>query len=558
MNPILNPQEFIPDVQSKYTVIKDEIQPIDLNEDSWSMDYFVIFFHTGPRDPIATELLHLLDKHNNPGVSEFPCKIVAISMDSPQAIYDWVQEFPDFDVPMMSDKENAIGEQFGVMMEWSPGLDHPGPGYCANAAFIVDRFDKVRYHSVLDARCVHDLDELARVVKALRATDEGMLAMVDWKDDSNSVENSKKAILKWQEDYYESYKAKHTMMGKMKGTIEAGKKKGWFGWWGGKSSDDEQQEDEREGSQEEETDESPQEDEEGAPEKEMEDYNAPITDYATLETENHNWKYNFGRLCIAEEFPIDEEGDYNEEEEDSVVAEDEQTEDEQKYSEDEEDHNEETSVEEEESRADDEEVAEQTVAKNKADEKTATKNKTEPKAGQRQADSEKQKQPPVRKQGSATTTKSGNPSGTKNTSSARTPPRNRNQSGSRNPPRTRNPSGARSPSRAKAISANRNAAGARNPPRTKTPTSTRNQSGTRTPSRARATHASRNASRGRTPPRTQTTARNSSGARAAPKSRNQSGPRAAQRANTTSGNRNPAKSRNPSGKPQKAVNKKKR
>ena len=550
MNPILNPQEFIPDVQSKYTVIKDEIQPIDLNEDSWSMDYFVIFFHTGPRDPIATELLHLLDKHNNPGVSEFPCKIVAISMDSPQAIYDWVQEFPDFDVPMMSDKENAIGEQFGVMMEWSPGLDHPGPGYCANAAFIVDRFDKVRYHSVLDARCVHDLDELARVVKALRATDEGMLAMVDWKDDSNSVENSKKAILKWQEDYYESYKAKHTMMGKMKGTIEAGKKKGWFGWWGGKSSDDEQQEDEIEGSQDDETEESPAEDEEGAPEKEMEDYNAPITDYATLETENHNWKYNFGRLCIAEEFPIDEEGDYNEE--------DEHTEDEQKYSEDEKEHNEETNVEEEDSREDDEEVAERAVAKSKADEKTATKNKTEPKAGQRQADSGKQKQPPVRKQGSASTTKSGNPSRTKNTSSARTPPRNRNQSGSRNPPRTRNPSGARSPSRAKATSANRNAAGARNPPRTKTPTSTRNQSGTRTPSRARATHASRNASRGRTPPRTQTTARNSSGARAAPKSRNQSGPRAAQRANTTSGNRNPAKSRNQSGKPQKAGNKKKR
>ena len=554
MNPILNPQEFIPDVQSKYTVIKDEIQPIDLNEDSWSMDYFVIFFHTGPRDPIATELLHLLDKHNNPGVSEFPCKIVAISMDSPQAIYDWVQEFPDFDVPMMSDKENAIGEQFGVMMEWSPGLDHPGPGYCANAAFIVDRFDKVRYHSVLDARCVHDLDELARVVKALRATDEGMLAMVDWKDDSNSVKNSKKAILKWQEDYYESYKAKHTMMGKMKGTIEAGKKKGWFGWWGGKSSDDEQQEDEREGSQDEETEEYPEEDEEGAPEKEMEDYNAPITDYATLETENHNWKYNFGRLCIAEEFPIDEEGDYNEEED--SVAEDEQTEDEQKYSEDEEDHNEEDSVEEEESREDDEEVAEQTVARNKADEKTATQNKAEGKPGQ--TASEKQKQPPAGKQGSASTTKSRNPSGTKNTSAARTPPRNRNPSGNRNPPRTRSQSGARAPSRAKVKSANRNAAGARTISKTKTPTRTRNQSGTRTPSRARTTHASRNASRARTPPRTQITARNLSGSRAAPKTRNQSGPRAAQRANTTSGNRNPAKSRNPSGKPQKAGNKKKR
>ena len=534
MNPILNPQEFIPDVQSKYTVIKDEIQPIDLNEDSWSMDYFVIFFHTGPRDPIATELLHLLDKHNNPGVSEFPCKIVAISMDSPQAIYDWVQEFPDFDVPMMSDKENAIGEQFGVMMEWSPGLDHPGPGYCANAAFIVDRFDKVRYHSVLDARCVHDLDELARVVKALRATDEGMLAMVDWKDDSNSVENSKKAISKWQEDYYESYKAKHTMMGKMKGTIEAGKKKGWFGWWGGKSSDDEQQEDEK--SQEEETEQFPEEDEEGAPEKEMEDYNAPITDYATLETENHNWKYNFGRLCIAEEFPIDEEGDYNEDEEDSVVVDDENTEEEQNYSEDGEEPNEEDNVEEEKSRETEEEVAEQAAAKKKADQKAAPKKKTEGKAGQ--AASEKNKQPPARKQGSANTTKPRNQSGTKNTSAARTPPKNRNPSGTRNnPPRTRNPSRARTP-------AKRNTA--RTP--TRTPTRTGNQSASRTPSRARTTSANRNASRARTPSRAQTSnrTRNPSGARAPPRNRNQSGARTQPRG------------RNPSGKPQKAGNQKKR
>ena len=46
-NPILNPQEEIPDVLSKYTVIKDRVEAIDLNEDSWSTDYYVIFFPTG-------------------------------------------------------------------------------------------------------------------------------------------------------------------------------------------------------------------------------------------------------------------------------------------------------------------------------------------------------------------------------------------------------------------------------------------------------------------------------------------------------------------------------
>ena len=46
-NPILNPQEEVPDVISKYTVIKDKVEAIDLNEDRWSTDYYVVFFHTG-------------------------------------------------------------------------------------------------------------------------------------------------------------------------------------------------------------------------------------------------------------------------------------------------------------------------------------------------------------------------------------------------------------------------------------------------------------------------------------------------------------------------------
>ena len=46
-NPILNPQDEIPDVMSKYTVIKDKVEGIDLNENNWSNNYYVIFFHTG-------------------------------------------------------------------------------------------------------------------------------------------------------------------------------------------------------------------------------------------------------------------------------------------------------------------------------------------------------------------------------------------------------------------------------------------------------------------------------------------------------------------------------
>ena len=193
---ILNPQDKIPDVASKFTVVKDEIAPIDLNEDEWSKDYFVMFFHTGPQDPAATELLKLLDKKNNPGINTFPCKIVAVSMDSPQAIQDWTKELPDFDVPMLSDRENDIAKKFGVLMATNE-MDHPGSGYCANSVFVIDKFDRVRYHSVLDARCVHNLDELARVVNALKATDTGKLAMAGWKTESDSVANTRREIMNW-------------------------------------------------------------------------------------------------------------------------------------------------------------------------------------------------------------------------------------------------------------------------------------------------------------------------------------------------------------------------
>ena len=54
---ILNPQDPIPGVKSMYTVLKGEEVDVDLNEKSWATDYFIIFFHTGPNDPVSTSIL---------------------------------------------------------------------------------------------------------------------------------------------------------------------------------------------------------------------------------------------------------------------------------------------------------------------------------------------------------------------------------------------------------------------------------------------------------------------------------------------------------------------
>ena len=57
---ILNPQDPIPEVVSMYTVLEGEEVKLDLNEDSWATDYFIIFFHTGPNDPVSTSILRYI------------------------------------------------------------------------------------------------------------------------------------------------------------------------------------------------------------------------------------------------------------------------------------------------------------------------------------------------------------------------------------------------------------------------------------------------------------------------------------------------------------------
>ena len=73
---ILNPQTSIPDVKSKFTIINRREEAIDLNEDSWATEYFVLFFHTGPQDPVATSILRSVDKKNDTGPDQLTRKVV--------------------------------------------------------------------------------------------------------------------------------------------------------------------------------------------------------------------------------------------------------------------------------------------------------------------------------------------------------------------------------------------------------------------------------------------------------------------------------------------------
>ena len=208
---ILNPQDLIPEVKSEYTVLGGVETLVDLNEDSWATDYFVVFFHTGPSDPVSTSILRAVDNRNETQ----PCKVtllpsgsvslqvVGVSLDTSTALFSWLDSEPDlrdFNVPLMADRDAVISRAFGVLQKVFSS-DQSKTGFPANAVFIVDDKDRVRHHTVLDSRVAFNVEEVARLVAAYRATDGGRgLAMADWREEGDTVANTIPAI----QSYYSS------------------------------------------------------------------------------------------------------------------------------------------------------------------------------------------------------------------------------------------------------------------------------------------------------------------------------------------------------------------
>merc|ERR1719500_666310 len=134
-----------------------------------------------------------------------PCKVVGVSMDTTNSIFDWLDSNPDlaeFNVPLMSDRDAEISRAFGVIQKgYSDG--QMMSGFPANSVFIVDSEDRVRHQTVLDPRVGWNMEEVARLVAAYRDTDGGEgLAMAGWKVEQDTVENQIPAIARFYATVY--------------------------------------------------------------------------------------------------------------------------------------------------------------------------------------------------------------------------------------------------------------------------------------------------------------------------------------------------------------------
>jgi len=221
---ILNPQDPIPEVLSMYTALEGVEVKLDLNEDSWATDYFIIFFHTGPNDPVSTSILRTVDTANE----TLPCKVVGVSMDTTNSIFDWLDSNPDlrdFNVPLMSDRDAEISRAFGVIQRgYSDG--QMMSGFPANSVFIVDSEDRVRHHTVLDPRVGWNMEEVTRLVAAYRDTEGGQgLAMAGWKEEQDTVDNQIPAIARFYATVYgDEEDAKEILTTTNIGDLQAGGK----------------------------------------------------------------------------------------------------------------------------------------------------------------------------------------------------------------------------------------------------------------------------------------------------------------------------------------------
>ena len=81
---ILNPQEPLPSIDSKYAAVEGMEKPIDLDEDSWAVDYFILFFHSGAHGPMATSILKSFVKQKD--LLEY--RVIGVSIDTTTIFFD--------------------------------------------------------------------------------------------------------------------------------------------------------------------------------------------------------------------------------------------------------------------------------------------------------------------------------------------------------------------------------------------------------------------------------------------------------------------------------------
>lgn len=145
-----------------------EVKEISL--DQFKGRWLVLFFYPLNFTFVCpTEMLQFRDSIQM--FNDEEADIVGCSVDSQHSHKRWIREdLNDLHFPLLSDMTKSISRDYGVLLEKD--------GFATRGTFIIDPEGKVQYISINNTKVGRDVNEIHRVLSALRT---GELCPAGWK-----------------------------------------------------------------------------------------------------------------------------------------------------------------------------------------------------------------------------------------------------------------------------------------------------------------------------------------------------------------------------------------
>ena len=147
-------------------VLDDEFSDISLEDykGSWVVLYFYPLDFTFICPTEITEFNKQYDKFKGENA-----EVLGMSTDSVFSHKAWLKEIGQLNYPLLSDNTHEVSRNYGVLKE--------DAGIAFRGCFIIDPDGILRYHLVHDLSVGRSVDEILRVLKALKT---GELCPVGW------------------------------------------------------------------------------------------------------------------------------------------------------------------------------------------------------------------------------------------------------------------------------------------------------------------------------------------------------------------------------------------
>ncbi len=148
-------------------ILKGEIRDVRLED--FALKWVVLFFYPGDFTFVCpTEVTEFSVKNDE--FKELDAQVLGVSVDSVYAHKAWIKELGELNYPLLSDMTKEVSRRYGVLI--------PDKGVSLRGAFIIDPEGVLRYQVVHDLNIGRSVDEILRVLQALRT---GEMCPVEWR-----------------------------------------------------------------------------------------------------------------------------------------------------------------------------------------------------------------------------------------------------------------------------------------------------------------------------------------------------------------------------------------